>query len=117
MDLDGDSNTAAIMALKVPTMTHRILIKKLGFLHRVIVSNPASLRVHVIQALCDNADFLHLVKEWKELEEWFGSTFTDIILSESLGSMREIKKEILEFNKKKCSDRCFEKAPMVAEVM
>ena len=57
-----------------------------------------------------------LVEECKEMEEWFGSTFTDIILSRSLGSIREMKKEILELDKKVHVDRYLEKAPMVAEV-
>ena len=95
------SNTAAFMALEVPMMRYRILVRKLAFLHRVIVSNPVSLTGRVLLALCDDADSLCLVKE---LEEWFGSIFTDIILS--LGSIREMKKKILELNKKKHADRC-----------
>ena len=66
----------------------------------------------VMLALCDDADSLCLVEECKELEEWFGSTFTDIILSRSLDSIREMKKEL----DKKRADTCLEKAPMVAEV-
>ena len=37
------SNTAAIMALEVPTMRYRILVSKLGFSHRIIVSNLSAL--------------------------------------------------------------------------
>ena len=51
----------------------------------------------------------------QELEEWFGSTITDIIFSGSLGSIREMK-ENLESDKKMCADRCLEKALIVAEV-
>ena len=97
-------------------MRYRILVRKLGFLHRVIVSNPVSMTGGVMLALCDDADSLCLVKECKELEEWFGSTFTDIILNKSLDSIREMKKEILQLDKKKRADRCLEKASMVAEV-
>ena len=70
----------------------------------------------MILALSDDADSSYLVKECKELEEWFGLTFTDIILSGSLGSIRKMKKEMLALNKKKHADRCLEKAIMVAEV-
>ena len=34
------SNTAAIMALEVPTMRYGIFVRKLGFLHCVIMSDP-----------------------------------------------------------------------------
>ena len=97
-------------------MRYRILVRKLGFLNHVVVSNPISLIGHVMLTLCDDVDSLCLVKECREPEEWFGLTFTDIILSRSLGSIREMKREILEVGKKKCADRCLEKAPMVAEV-
>ena len=86
-------------------MRYRILVRKLGFLHCVIESNPVSLTGHVILALCDDADSLCLVKECKELEEWFGSTITDIIFSGSLGSIREMKKDILELDKKNHADK------------
>ena len=87
-------------------MRYRILVRKLGFLHRVIVSNPVSLTGRVLLALCDDADSLCLVKVCKEQEEWFESIFTDIILSGSLSSIREMKKKILEIDKKKHADRC-----------
>ena len=47
------SNTAAITTLEVPMMRHRILVRRLGFLHHVIVSNPVSLTGGVMLALCD----------------------------------------------------------------
>ena len=109
------SNTAAITALEVPMMRYRIFVRKLGFLHRVVESNPVSLTGCMMLALCDATDSLCLLKECKELEEWFGSTFTYIILSGILGSIREMKKKILELDKK-LADKCLEKAPMVAEV-
>ena len=37
-------------------------------------------------------------------------TFTDIILSGNLGSIREMKKEIFEVDNTKHADRCLEKA-------
>ena len=88
----------------------RSVIRKMSW--SLVESNLASLTGRVILALCDNADLLCLVKECKELEEWFGSSFTYLILS----SIREIKKEILDLHKKKRADRCLVKAPMVAEV-
>ena len=41
---------------------------------------------------------------------------SDIVLSRSLGSIREMKKEILELDKKKQADKCLKKARRVAEV-
>ena len=110
------SNMAATTVLEKPMMRYIILVRKLGFLYHVVVSNPASLTGHVLLALCDDVDPLCLVKECKEMEKWFGSNFTDIILSRSLGSIREMKKEILELDKKKNEGRCLKKAPRVAEV-
>ena len=75
-----------------------------------------SLTGHVILALSDDTDSSYLVKESEELEEWFGLTFTDIILSGSLGSIREMKKEMLALDKKKCADRCLEKACRCVEM-
>ena len=92
------------------------MVRKVGFLHHVIVSNPVSLTGRVMLALCDDADSLCLLKEFKELEERFGSTLTDIILSRNLCSIREMKKETLELDKEKRGDRCLEKASMIAEV-
>ena len=39
-------------------MRYRILVRKLGFLHHVIVSNPVIMTGRVILALCDDADSL-----------------------------------------------------------
>ena len=53
------SNTVAITALKVPTMKYRMLVRKLGFLHRVTVSNPVSLLVFSVKLI---VRYIHIVR-------------------------------------------------------
>ena len=61
------SNTAAITALHVPTMKSRVLVRKLGFLKRVMSRDVYSLSGSVLLALCGEADLLCLVSECREL--------------------------------------------------
>ena len=75
------SNTAAITVLDVPTIRCRVFLRKLGFLQRVVRRNTDSLSGRVVLALCDDVDSLCLVRECRELDEWFGSSYTDVILS------------------------------------
>ena len=45
------SNTTAATVLEVPKMTYRILVRKLGFLHHLVVSNPASLTGRILHSV------------------------------------------------------------------
>ena len=75
------SNTAALTTLEVPTVRSRVLQRKLSFLHRVANSNPFSLSGRTVLALSQDINSLCLVKECSELEEGFGTHFTDDILA------------------------------------
>lgn len=57
------SNTAAIAVLDIPTMKCRILVKKLGFLRRLMEGDPDSLCGSVVLPLCDEVESICLVRE------------------------------------------------------
>ena len=110
------SNTAAIATLDVPTMKCRVLVRKLGFLKRVMERDIDSLSGCVVLALSKEVNSICLVRECRELEECFGTRFAEAILSKNACSLREIKKVIMEVDKTKILERCGEKAPMIAKM-
>ena len=77
------SNTAAATTLEVSTMRCRVLIRKLSFLQHVVNSNSASLSGTALLALSDDTASICLVRECRELEEVFGTHFTQEILSDN----------------------------------
>ena len=88
------SNTAALATLDVPTMRSRVLQRKLSFLHRVVNSSLFSLSGRTVFALSQDIDSLCLVKECRELEEGFGTHFTDDILARREVHLKDIKASI-----------------------
>ena len=68
-------------------------------------------------ALCDDVESICLVRECREMEEHFGTHFTsDIIKKETTCSLKEMKKIIIEADKKMTIKKCGEIAPMIAKV-
>ena len=63
--------------------------------------------------MCDDADSICLVRECRELEEHFGTHFT---LNKIACSFKEMKKAVMDADKKTRRERCKEKAPMIAEL-
>ena len=114
------SNTAAsaVAVLDVPTMKCRVLEKKLDFLMRVMAAGDTdSFSGSVLLALCDDVESICLVRECRKMEEHFGTHFTsDIIKKETTWSLKEMKKIIIEADKKMTIKKCGEKAPMIAKV-
>ena len=109
------SNTAAIATLDVPTMKCRVLVKKLGFLKRVMGRDTDSLSGCVVLALYNEVDSICLVRECRELEESFGTRFTEAITSKNLCCLRQMKKVIMDVDRRRMLERCEEKAPMIAK--
>ena len=72
------SNTAAIVALGWKSL-HSICTRKLRFLHRVM-TNQENICHHAFSAMADNIESLSLVRECRELELRYNSTFTSAIL-------------------------------------
>ena len=110
------SNTAAATTLEVSTMRCRVLIRKLSFLQHVVNSNSASLSGTALLALSDDTASICLVRECRELEEVFGTHFTQEILSDNAPPLREVKDAIHERDRTKLTAKCSEKAPMIAAV-
>ena len=114
------SNTAAIAVLDVPTTKCRVLVRKLGFLMRVMAGDMDSLSGSVLLALCDEIESICLVSECRDMEEWFSIHFTnDIIKRKTTCSFEEMKKAIIVADKKMRVEKCArgEKArPMIAKV-
>ena len=110
------SNTAAITALEMPTIRSRLLVTKLGFLRRVMESSSGSLSGRVLEALCDDVESMCLVKECRELEESFGTQHVDAVIGGNAATAREMKETIYREDRPTLVDRCWVKAPVIAEV-
>ena len=107
-------NTAALLAVDASTIRCRVLIVKLRFLQRVMESDHRSLSGQMVQARSDNVNSLCMVKEFRELEEYFGTHFTSDILEGRDLSLKYAKKTILECDRKQLVAKCFTKAPTIA---
>ena len=90
--------------------------ENLSFLQRVVNSNSASLSGTALLALSDDTASICLVRECRELEEVFGTHFTQEILSDNAPSLKEVKDAIHERDRTKPTAKCSEKAPMIAAV-
>ena len=112
------SNTAALTTLEVPTVRSRVLQRKLSFLHRVANSNPFSLSGRTVLALSQDINSLCLVKECRELEEGFGTHFTDDILArrEVHPKPKDIRATIHDRDLQQNAAKCSGKAPIISEV-
>ena len=73
------SNTAAIVALGWNSLHYVCTIRKLRFLHRVM-TNQESICHRAFSAMVDDVESLSLVRECRELELRYNSTFTSAIL-------------------------------------
>ena len=102
--------------LDVPTVRSRVLQKKLSFLHRVVNSSLFSLSGRTVFALSQDIDSLCLVKECRELEEGFGTHFTDNILARREVHLKDIKASIHDHDQQQSAAKCSVKAPIIAEV-
>ena len=70
----------------------------------------------VVQALRNEVDSICLVRECRELDENFGTCFTEAITSKNSCCLREMKKAIMEVDRRSLLERCEEKVPMGAKV-
>ena len=61
-------------------MRSKLLVAKLGFLWRVVMSDLGSLSTRVLETLCDDAKSVCLVRECRKLEESFGTRYADSVM-------------------------------------
>ena len=93
-------------------------MRKLGFLRRLVLGEGSNLGSRMLRSLADDTESVTLVRECRELEEVFGTRFTDMILQAEEGGplSRELKKEILKTDQELRLERCKDRAPGVADV-
>ena len=90
------SNTEAVTALDLESARSRLLLRKLGFLKRILSDGNTGVGAAAMGALVDDVSSLCLVKECRKLEERFGTHFTERTPSGNADqiSMQEVKKVI-----------------------
>ena len=112
------TNTATVTALELETARSRLLLWKLGFLKRILSDGATGVGVAAVGTLVDDVGSLCLVEECRELEEKFGTHFTERILSGNADqiSRQDVKKVIGRLDRKKRIELCEKKAPWIAEV-
>ena len=87
------SNTATVTAMDMESVTSAIAVRKLGFLRRQLAEGAEGIGAVAMRSLVDDPNSLCLVGECRELEECFGTSYTDAILvSADDVSMREVAK-------------------------
>ena len=79
------SNTAVGIVLGWPSVHARILVKELCFLKRLMSGDGSKIGSRMLRSLADDTETVSLVHEYRELEEAFGTSFTDRILESSQG--------------------------------
>ena len=110
------SNTAAVVALNLTSMRARILLAKLCFLRKRMLCD-GGIGGEVVRALSDNPSSMCLVKKCQELEEEFGTTYTERILEGADEvALREVIETVTKIDKGKLVERCEGKAGLIAEV-
>ena len=115
------SNTAVGIVMGWPSMHARILVQKLGFFKEIGIGKWDKLGSRMLRLLVDDRETVSLVCECRELEEAFGTSFTDRILEAEEGEgphPREIRKEITGRDQTQRMDRCSQedRAPAVVEI-
>ena len=110
------SNTSAVVALNLTSMRARILVAKLGFLRKRMLCD-GGIGGEAVRALSDDPSSMCLVQECQELEEEFGTTYTDRILEGADEvAVREVRETVAKIDKCKLLERCEGKAGLIAEV-
>ena len=97
-------------------MRCRVLVRKLGFLKRVVGDVARGPSVRVKEAFSDDLSSLCLVRECEELEEVLMTNYTEDILRGEVVGSREIKENIRDNDRQRLLCQCDEKSPLIAEV-
>ena len=88
-------------------MKARILVRKLGFLLRLVSANGHVLGARTFQSMSNDMESLCLVRECRELEETFQTHYTDKILGcGDQVNVRDIKKEVHKIDKRIVLEKC-----------
>ena len=91
----------------------RILLRKLAFLQRLLRDDAVGVGVEVLHAC---VEYVCLVKECVELEEWFGCEFVGKLLRREGNCFKLMRKELVQKDRMMSVEKCKEKACMIAAV-
>ena len=104
------SNTTASAALGWNSLHSMCTIRKLRFLHRVM-TNEESICYRAFSAMVDDVEALSLVRECRELEERYKSTFIQILSAEEpadgLDIIRKAQEHIIKKDQTLCTGQSF----------
>lgn len=102
--------------LDLESIRSRLLIAKLVFLKREMQSD-GGIGGETLRALSDDVESLCLVRECRELEEGFGTSFTDELLGGAEDvSLRGVREDVREMDREMMLAKCTEKSKLVAQV-
>ena len=90
-----------------------------GVGHQLVLGEGSNLGSRMLRSLADDTESVTLVRECRELEEVFGTRFTDMILQAEKGGgplNRELKKEIMKTDQELRLERCEDRASGVADI-
>ena len=115
------SNTAALVTLDLHSAKSYLLQRKLTFLRRLLISDSLdsnNIGVAAMKSLSDDPESLCLVKECRELESYYNTTFTTEILRDADSIFPTVmKKDIRKIDKDHVLEKCVLKAPLIAQVV
>ena len=110
-------NTAAAIAMGFQSVQCRILVRKLGFLRRVLDSDPKSVSGRVVETLShDGTSSTGVDRECMELEESCGVMITKGKLGGQRSWIRCQKEGLRKFDREQLLKRFRVKAPVAAMV-
>ena len=109
------SNTCAVLILDMESIRCRILCQKLNFLKRLLEERATGVGAVAMRSLSDDMESLCLVKECRELELYYGTNLTDIVLTDAdTISRRAIRKILRVIDRDKLVEKCSMKSPSIA---
>ena len=111
------SNNAALVAMDLQSAKSRLLLRKLSFLRRQLVTDSmesGNVDVMALKSLIDDPESLCLVKECRDLEDHFGTEYTAQILSDADScSVKEIQKVVCNIDREKSFSRYVWRKPPI----
>jgi len=87
-------------------MKARLLVKKLGFLQRLVSADGGTLGAETLRSMSDDIESLCLVRDCRELEETFGTHYDEILCDGDAVSLQEIKREVHKRDKEMVLEKC-----------
>ena len=100
------SNTAFCIVLGWPSVHATILVRKLCFLKRLVSGDGSKHGSRMLRSVADDTETVSLVHECRELEEAFGTSFTDRLKRERVLILGRLEKRSGEETKLRGWIRC-----------